>query len=415
MSNSPTHDVIIVGGGMVGAALACTLAPSSLSIAIIDTNTPFAFDPQSPPDLRVSAISRASENILVQAGAWEKILAMRACPYHRMSVWEDAKLPFYKELLGSWFKGTHFDSFSIAEDTLGHIVENRIIQLALWQSIEERDNVEIICPAKVESMVRDEGNITLTLDNQQQLIARLVVGADGANSQVRKAAHIGLDSSDYEQEAMLATLVIAPPQQDITWQRFTPTGPQAFLPLMDVGQLNYGSIVWYHSPDEISRLKNLPEKAFIEELTATFPERLPSVTGLISRGSFPLTRRHAKTYVKPNYALIGDAAHTINPLAGQGVNIGLPDAACLAEVLSDAHRKGEEIGELRILKRYERRRRFENQKMISIMDLFYHSFSNSNKAITLLRNLGLDSADHVKPLKNKIMRYAMGLNEKPHG
>jgi 2-octaprenyl-3-methyl-6-methoxy-1,4-benzoquinol hydroxylase len=198
------------------------------------------------------------------------------------------------------------------------------------------------------------------------------------------------------------------PQQDITWQRFVPSGPQAFLPLPG----NYGSLVWYNSPDEITRLKNLSYEQLMTELLATFPKELGKLKQILGVASFPLKRQHAQSYVKQGVALVGDAAHTINPLAGQGVNIGLLDAAALAEVLVEAHQKGENIADVKILKRYESMRRTENLKMMTAMDVFYQAFSNQILPLKILRNLGLGLAERISPLKNKVMRAAMGLEGK---
>jgi 2-octaprenyl-3-methyl-6-methoxy-1,4-benzoquinol hydroxylase len=194
-------------------------------------------------------------------------------------------------------------------------------------------------------------------------------------------------------------------QQDITWQRFVPSGPQAFLPLTG----HYGSIVWYHSPDQVSRLKELPDEDLLRELQNAFPDCLGKVNRVLGRASFPLKRQHAQHYIKPGVALVGDAAHMINPLAGQGVNIGFLDAAAIAEVLLDAHKKGEDIADVAVLKRYEKMRRNENLRMMTVMDAFYRIFSNDLFPIKFLRNLGLGLAERVLPAKNLVMRNAMGI------
>jgi len=204
---------------------------------------------------------------------------------------------------------------------------------------------------------------------------------------------------------MVIYIETAYPQQDITWQRFVATGPQAFLPLTG----NFGSIVWYNSPDEVKRLKSLAPDVLKQELMATFPDCLGDVTRVISSTSFPLKRQHAQHYVKHGVALVGDAAHTINPLAGQGVNIGLLDAAALAEVVMDATKQGRNISDVSVLKQYEKMRHTENLKMMTVMDVFYQAFSNDFFPLKFLRNLGLGLAERVTPLKNKVMRGAMGL------
>jgi 2-octaprenyl-3-methyl-6-methoxy-1,4-benzoquinol hydroxylase len=216
---------------------------------------------------------------------------------------------------------------------------------------------------------------------------------------------LGVTSWDYQQHALVIYVETDYPQQDITWQRFVPSGPQAFLPLSG----HYGSLVWYNSPDEVARLKNLSYQQLMQELLATFPDCLGKLKQILGTASFPLKRQHAQSYVKQGVALVGDAAHTINPLAGQGVNIGLLDAAALAEVLIEASRQHEDIADVKILKHYEAMRRTENLKMMTTMDIFYQAFSNQILPLKILRNLGLGLAQRISPLKNKVMRAAMGL------
>lgn len=386
-------DVVIVGGGMVGAAVACCLGESALKVAVIEHAFPLAFDATQPHDLRVSALSIASKTLLETIGAWQGIETKRLCPFKRMRVWEASG-------------DTMFCSDDIGHSELGFIVENRVTQLALLERLADFPNVELICPAHITQLhYAASGESELILSNTRTLRTKLLIAADGAQSKIRHGANIGVTSWDYEQHAMVIYIETAYPQQDITWQRFVASGPQAFLPLTG----NFGSIVWYHSPDEVKRLKSLSLDALKDELIAAFPECLGEVTRVISTTSFPLKRQHAQQYVKHGVALVGDAAHTINPLAGQGVNIGLLDAAALAEVIVDATKQGRYIGDLSVLKRYEKMRRTENLKMMTVMDVFYQAFSNDWLPLKLLRNVGLGVAERVTPLKNKVMRGAMGL------
>jgi 3-demethoxyubiquinol 3-hydroxylase len=386
-------DVVIVGGGMVGAAVACCLGDSPLKVAVIESVPPHPFSTEQPHDLRVSALSIASKNILAMVGAWEGVRDRRFCPFKRMRVWETAG-------------DTEFCSDNINYPELGFIVENRVTQLALLDRLRDFHNVELICPASINKINYAVGKSSVVeLENGRILSAKLLVAADGGNSRVRQTVGLGVTSWDYKQHALVIYIETGYGQQEITWQRFVPTGPQAFLPLTG----NFGSIVWYHSPDEISRLKTLSYPDLKKELTEAFPDCLGQVNKVLATASFPLKRQHAQSYIKAGVALVGDAAHMINPLAGQGVNIGLLDAATLAEVLIDGHEQGFETGDLRVLKNYEKLRRIENLKMMTVMDIFYRVFSNEVLPVKFLRNLGLGLAERIKPAKNILMRNAMGL------
>lgn len=377
---------------MVGAAVACGLGNSRLKVAVIEKNMPEAFAKEQPHDLRVSALSIASKTILETVGAWQGVESRRLCPFKRMRVFETAG-------------DTEFCSEAIQHEELGFIVENRITQLALLDRLQEFENVTLFSSTNITKMDYSVTETVLELENGQKLNAKVLVAADGGQSRVRQTVGLGVTSWDYQQHALVIYVETAYPQQDITWQRFTPEGPQAFLPLTD----NYGSIVWYNSPDEVRRLKKLPYDLLKQELLQAFPDCLGELNRILGVASFPLKRQHAQQYVKQGVALVGDAAHMINPLAGQGVNIGLLDAAALAEVLVEADEKGQDIADLNVLKRYEAMRRHENLKMMTVMDAFYHVFSNEILPVKFLRNLGLGLAERITPAKNKVMKMAMGL------
>lgn len=389
------YDVLIVGGGMVGSSLACALGGSGLSVAVLERSLPPAFSVDQPHDLRVSALSIASERFLRNIGAWDGIQNRRSCPYRRMKVWES----------DSRRAATEFDATAIGYDHLGHIAENRVIQLALLDRLRDFDNIDLITPAKTTRIDYSPGATLVELESGEQLVGRLVVAADGGDSLVRQAAGIGVTQWDYDQHALVAGVTTAYPQQDITWQQFTPTGPLAFLPLSG----NNASIVWYNTPNEVKRLKALPDEVFMQQLHQTFPEELGHLTELQGRGSFPLRRQHAQSYVLEGLALAGDAAHMIHPLAGQGVNIGLLDSAALAEVLLKAHAEGHSLADLHVLKQYEHQRRQHNLLMMQVMDSFYRVFSNDIGPLKLLRNAGLGLAGRLPPARNQVMAFAMGL------
>lgn len=386
-------DVLIIGGGMVGAALACALGRSGFEVHVVEAQAPEPFAKGQPLDLRVSAISLASQALLEAVDAWRHVLDMRAVPFRRMRVWD-------REGPGE----TIFDSRDIGEPALGHIVENRLLQLALRRAAEGLKTVRWHCPARLESLHVGEDGVFARLSDGSGVRAQLVVGADGAHSRLRELAHIGLTSWDYDVEALVATVKTAAPQQDITWQRFTPAGPQALLPLSGP----HASLVWYAPPDEVARLKALDDASFVEELLRAFPAELGGINALLERGSFRLTRRHAQQYCKPRLVLAGDAAHTIHPLAGQGVNLGFTDVAALAEVVIKARDANEDIGALHVLQRYERWRRGENLLMQTAMDVFHHVFKPAHGPLPWLRGLALRLANDLPPLRRLLTRRATG-------
>ncbi|MBR9828709.1 MAG: UbiH/UbiF/VisC/COQ6 family ubiquinone biosynthesis hydroxylase [Oceanospirillales bacterium] len=389
------YDVLIVGGGMVGSALACALGESGLSVAVLERSLPVEFAPEQAHDLRVSALSIASERFLHNIGAWEGIASRRSCPYKRMKVWEhDAQKA-----------ATEFDAGTIGYSHLGHIVENRIVQIALLERVRQLKNVDLISPALTHRIDYSPGATLVELENGDQIVGRLVVAADGGDSMVRQAAGIGVTTWDYQQHALVAGVSTAYGQEDITWQQFTPTGPLAFLPLSG----HNASVVWYNTPNEVKRLRALSDENFLAQLHQRFPAELGQLTGLQGRSSFPLRRQHAQQYAIEGLVLVGDAAHMINPLAGQGVNIGLLDAAALAEVLLAAQMAGEAIDSMAVLSRYEQHRRRHNLMMMQVMDGFYHVFSNDIGPLKLLRNVGLGLAGRVSPARRLVMEYAMGI------
>lgn len=385
-------DAVVVGGGMVGAAAALGLARSGLTVALLEHEAPEAFDPQSPPDLRISAIGCTSVGLLKQLDAWPAVLQMRSAPYRRLETWE-------------WESSrVAFDAASLGLPELGFMVENRILQLALWQQLEQCENLTLYCPVRLQALQRADDQWQVTLSSSETLQARLVVGADGAHSQVRKLAAIGTSGWQYRQACMLITVETDQPQQDVTWQQFLPSGPRAFLPLYD----RWATLVWYDSPQRIRQLQTLPMAQLEQEIAAAFPSRLGRVKAHAA-GSFPLVRRHAQRYVQPGLVLLGDAAHTINPLAGQGVNLGYRDVDALLAIVADAREQGEDWASEPVLMRYQRRRRTDNLLMQSGMDLFYTAFSNNLAPLGVARNLALMVAERAGKLKERALKYALGL------
>nr|WP_243760170.1 3-demethoxyubiquinol 3-hydroxylase [Cronobacter sakazakii] len=391
MTNQPI-EVVVVGGGMVGAAAALGLAQNGFQVAVVEHAAPPPFSPQNPPDVRISSISCASVDLLRGLGVWQQVLEMRAHPYRRLETWEwnEARVEFSA------------DELQLPE--LGYMVENSVLQRALWEALEAHPAVQLLCPATLTQMTPSQNGYQLSLTNGDTLQARLVIGADGASSQVRKWAGIGVNAWQYQQSCLLISVECEQPPGDSTWQHFTPNGPHAFLPLFD----NRASLVWYDRPARVRQLQAMTMTQLGREIAAAFPARLGRVTP-VACGAFPLVRRHALRYVQPGVALIGDAAHTIHPLAGQGVNLGYRDVDALLKVVIDARNAAEDWASGAVLKRYQRRRMPDNLLMQSGMDLFHAGFTAKLKPLRVLRNLGLIAAQRSGVLKRQALRYALGL------
>ncbi|MCW0503765.1 FAD-dependent 2-octaprenylphenol hydroxylase [Aeromonas piscicola] len=393
-------DVVIVGGGMVGLGLAAALKQSGLKLAIVEGHLP---DPAlgDAPDNRVSALSLASQRILQQVGAWTGIAARRLQPYEKMQVWEQDS-----------FGQIGFDAAGLRQAALGHIVENRVIQLALLEAIlggnaGEADNIQLLSPARAASLQSGEAGSLLLLDDGRALSAKLVVAADGAHSWVRRQADIPLTSWDYGHHALVATVRCAEPHEAVARQIFTPEGPLAFLPLW---QPDLCSIVWSVPAARAEALCQCDDEQFNRQLTTAFDGRLGLCKVEGARSAIPLTARYARDFARERLVLVGDAAHTIHPLAGQGVNLGLLDAAALAEQIVQTHRAGRDIGLLANLRSYERWRKSEAARMLAAMEGLKRLFSGANPLKKLVRGVGLCAFDALAPFKQGVIRAAMGLD-----
>lgn len=384
-------DVVVVGGGMVGAALACGLAQQQFRVAVIERAEPAAFDASLAPDIRISAIGASSVALLRQLNVWPRVQAMRSAPYRKLETWE--------------WQSAHvtFDAAALGIPELGYMVENSVLQRALWEQMQQ-DGVTLLCPASLQALQAHSGGWQLQLDDGSTLHSQLVVGADGANSRVRQLAGIGVRGWNYAQSCMLISVECEHEAGDATWQQFTPDGPRAFLPLFD----RHASLVWYDAPARIRQLQNLPLSQLAKEVQANFPARVGRFL-VKNAASFPLVRRHATRYVLPGLALVGDAAHTINPLAGQGVNLGYRDVDALIDTLVDARSQAQRWASLPVLQRYHRQRYKDNLLMQGGMDLFYFAFSNALPPLRVVRNLGLIAAENAGVLKRQVLRYALGL------
>lgn len=404
-------DIVIVGAGMVGAALATGLGRSGFRVALVDRGSAPEFDPSLPPDIRVSALSAGSERYLNDLDVWPSMLAMRATPYARLAVWDETRHPL-SNLLPRKVADVVFDAGNLSARHLGHIVENRITQQALWNSAASLNSVSLFPDNAVSRLENDNNHAAVTLEDGTELECQLVVGADGAASGVRELAGIGVTRDQYQQQAMVISVRYQGAVEDITWQGFYPSGPRAFLPLHSAGNgESWASLVWYDSPEQLARLKSLDDRALMAEIQNAFPPELPLLTHIEAKASFPIARQHAKTYVNNRVVLAGDAAHTINPLAGQGVNLGFQDALCLQTVIREAKRAGCDLADPAWLTKYEQQRRPANRRMMMAMDVFYHLFSNRTPPLHLLRNLGLGAAKAMPFARNRVAKYAMGIDD----
>lgn len=392
-------DVAIVGGGMVGLAVACGLQGSGLRVAVLEQRVPEPLAVDAPPQLRVSAINAASEKLLTRLGVWQDILSRRASCYHGMEVWD-------KDSFGH----ISFDDQSMGYSHLGHIVENSVIHYALWNKAQQSSDITLLAPAELQQVAWGENETFLTLKDGSMLTARLVIGADGANSWLRNKADIPLTFWDYQHHALVATIRTEEPHDAVARQVFHGEGILAFLPLSDP---HLCSIVWSLSPEEAQRMQQASEDEFNRALNIAFDNRLGLCKVESERQVFPLTGRYARQFAAHRLALVGDAAHTIHPLAGQGVNLGFMDAAELIAELKRLHRQGKDIGQYIYLRRYERSRKHSAALMLAGMQGFHDLFSGTNPAKKLLRDIGLKLADTLPGVKPQLIRQAMGLNDLP--
>ena len=389
------YDLIIVGGGMVGATLACALGDSPLRVALVDTSAPnLHWDPEGF-DLRVSALTRATQRVFEAVGAWPQMASRRVVPYLAMHVWD-----------ATGRGAIDFRSAEVGEADLGHIVENRVILAALHERLAAFANVELLWPAAPAALTTQADHAELRLADGRPLRARLVAGADGAGSWVRREAGITTTGWPYRQTAVVATVKTSRHHAHAAWQRFMPDGPLALLPLTD----NHLSIVWSTTPEHAERLLGLEDSAFLDALQVAFGQRLGRMEWCGPRAAFPLALQHADDYVRPRIALLGNAAHSIHPLAGQGLNLGVTDAAALAEVLLAAHTHGRDIGAFSVLRRYERWRKGENVAVMAAMDGFKRLFGARAAPLRWARNLGLSAVNLAPAAKEFLIRRAMGLS-----
>ncbi len=401
-------DLLIVGAGMVGLTLALALRKSTdLNIAIVDTLP--VTDLCNEPEVRVSAINLASKTIFERLGVWKNIENHRLQAYQNMHVWDKAgvgKLDFSIGDLSSFPENEH----------LGWIIENKVVRNALWQKVEQDEGISLFTKSKLASIAVGESEVfasfVASVDGsangmQAPIIAKLVVGADGANSWLRKQMDMAMITRDYDHHALVATVKCPQGHQNTAWQVFLPSGPLAFLPLFPKNS-DICSIVYSTSPEEAKRLTQLSPMDFSKELTAASDGKLGAIELISERYTHPLTMRLAQDFVKDRMVLIGDAAHTIHPLAGQGVNLGLLDAAALAQSLASLSSE-QDLADQKNLKAFARYRKSEAVEMIAAMEAIKQVFAVQQSGFKLLRGLGMSLLDNIKPAKKLLVEQALGL------
>ncbi|MDX2350507.1 MAG: UbiH/UbiF/VisC/COQ6 family ubiquinone biosynthesis hydroxylase [Porticoccus sp.] len=397
------YDVVVSGAGMVGAAFAALLATTehgkNLRIAVLEAR-PFVMPDLSESfDPRVVALTAVSRKLLEDTGAWEQIAARRVCPYQRMEVWEA--------------DGTghiEFDCAEVRQPSLGHIVENALVVEALWQRLEALENVTLLCPATVVDLDRQPEGVAISLADGSVINTKLLAAADGAQSKVRELCGLQLRQWEYGHHAIVTTVTTEKNHDFTARQRFLPEGPLAFLPLQtETGDCHQCSIVWSQQADVAEQLMALDDDAFCETLTRAGENCLGNVVAVDKRYKIPLKQRHAVDYVVPGVALMGDAAHTIHPLAGQGVNLGFQDVIVLVEEVERAVSRGLSPGDMWALGRYQRRRKPHNLGTMAVMEGFKRLFEKQPLPVRLLRNDGMNTVNRLGPIKNLMVRQAMGL------
>lgn len=396
------YDILIIGGGMVGASLAIALRGQPLRIGMVEA-APFRVANQPSYDDRAIALSQGSRRIFDAMGVWQQ-LAPAATPIRRIHVSDQGH-----------FGITRLDAREEGVEALGYVITGRALGQGLVTAAGELDNLDLISPASLCELKLGEDHATAVIErdgSREPLTASLVIAADGGDSAVRRLLDITVTEKDYHQTAIIANITPQRPHQHVAYERFTAHGPLALLPLDADDGDNRCSLVWTHDPARSEELLGLDAAGFLRELQTAFGWRLGRLLKVGQRAGYPLRLIQACEQIRSRLALIGNAAHTLHPIAGQGFNLGLRDVAALAQVLVDAHKAGRDPGDLAVLKDYARWRESDHRKVIGFTNALVHTFSNRFPPLSLARNLGLVATDLLPPLKHALARNAMGLSGK---
>lgn len=392
MKQAARYDAAIVGGGMVGAVAAVALSQAGFEVALVEAKAPTPFDANAEYDLRQSAIAPGPRRLLDNLGLWERIAGERICAFTGMKVWDAGH---HAELF--------LENTAIGLPELGHIVENGLVVDTAWQAL---DQVDVFCPGMLAGLTVEDDKTRLRLADETEITAALVIGAEGANSAVREAAGIDTTGWSYHQRCTVGAVSTERHHRHIAWQRFTETGPVAFLPLAD-GRC---SLAWHADDALAAELAELDEEAFCARLSEASDYVLGHVTRIDTRAAFPLKLMHAERYVQPRVALIGDAAHVLHPMAGQGVNLGLLDVAELVHALEAGREAGVDAGALTYLKRYQRARMADNMAMLAATDGLKRLYGSSNKLLRELRGWAITGAATLAPVRRLMLQQAVGFS-----
>ncbi len=399
--SSVSYDVVIVGGGIVGLTLANALRDTDFSVAVIERyqTSPVlqldAADTVNSTDIRVSAINKVASDAFKAMQLWPG-LQQRYCAFRQMFVWDTSGLG-----------QIHFDSADQGLSELGYIIENSVLVQALLSGIQQAENIQLYCPAGISSIAASEdrqASYTLALENSKVIHASLLVGADGGRSSVREAAAIALHRSSYHQQGLVCAVATEKSHQNTAWQCFLASGPLAFLPLFN----GHSSIVWSLDDERAEVVNAMDDAAFRHALAEASEYQLGDILDVSQRKLFPLAHGHVDEYVRQGLALVGDAAHTIHPLAGQGANLGIADAICLANVIKQAKAANRQWYALHTLLKYQRQRKAENRIMEASMTGFKTLFGQDNPVLSELRNTGLNIVNQLPSLKKLFIGRALG-------
>jgi len=402
VSESFDYDVLIVGGGLVGASLACSLRDSGLRVAVLEAH-PLRADDQPSFDARTVALSYGSRRIFAAMGLWQAIEDEGVEPIRRIHVSDRGHLGV-----------TRLDCRDQHVEALGYVAESRVLGKALAAGLATVENLELLCPASLESLDfhADHVGVRYVRDGQsEQLTTRLVVAADGGNSTVRRLTGVKAWEVGYGQTAVIANVVTERPHQQVAYERFTDTGPMALLPTRAPAgaEGRCAALVWTVRDAQREEIMGLDEETFLARLGQRFGRRVGAFERVSRRHAYPLTLLRVREHVRSRLAVIGNAAHTLHPVAGQGFNLGLRDVAVLAQVLVDGTRAGRDPGELELLNEYMRWRRRDQLQTAVFTDGLVRLFSTGLTPIAALRNAGLVAVDLLPPAKKLLARHAMGL------